>query len=115
MSQSAATLLVIEGNDQGTRFDVRESMVIGRGSKNPIRILDTEASRVHARIAPREDGWWLEDLNSSNGTFINGQPIEQKRLESGDQIQLGACQNSGFCYCLLCLYMFLYVFACFCI
>ncbi|WP_013630343.1 ATP-binding protein [Rubinisphaera brasiliensis] len=89
MSQSAATLLVIEGNDQGTRFDVRESMVIGRGSKNPIRILDTEASRVHARIAPREDGWWLEDLNSSNGTFINGQPIEQKRLESGDQIQLG--------------------------
>jgi len=89
MSNSAATLLVIEGNDQGTRFEVRQPMVIGRGAKNPIRILDTEASRVHARIEPKEDGWWLQDLNSSNGTFINGQPVEKRRLESGDQIQLG--------------------------
>ncbi|MEZ5950294.1 MAG: ATP-binding protein [Planctomycetaceae bacterium] len=89
MSEARATLLVIEGNDQGVRFDLSGSMVIGRGAQNPIRILDTEASRVHARIVPRDGGWVLEDLNSSNGTFVNGQPIKQRFLESGDQIRLG--------------------------
>lgn len=59
MSEARATLLVIEGNDQGVRFDLSGSMVIGRGAQNPIRILDTEASRVHARIVPRDGaGYW---------------------------------------------------------
>ncbi len=89
MTEAHATLLVIEGNDQGARFDLSGSMVIGRGAKNPIRILDTEASRVHARIVQQARGWLLEDLNSSNGTYVNGQLVSNRYLESGDQIRLG--------------------------
>lgn len=89
MPERNATLLVIEGNDQGTRFDVVDSMVIGRGAQCPIRILDTEASRIHARLSPEQGSWVVEDLNSSNGTYVNGQPVQRHRLESGDQIRLG--------------------------
>ncbi len=89
MPERHATLLVIEGNDQGTRFDVVDSMVVGRGAQCPIRILDTEASRIHARLSPEQGSWVVEDLNSSNGTYVNGQPIQKHRLESGDQIRLG--------------------------
>lgn len=90
MSAAEASLLVIEGSDQGTRFTIEDGTQIGRGTQNPIRILDTEASRVHARIDydPKR-GWMLEDLDSSNGTYVNGRLIRSVGLESGDQIRLG--------------------------
>ncbi len=89
MTDDYATLLVIEGTGQGTRFKLTGEMLIGRGTQNQIRILDTEASRVHARISNDEQGWLLEDLDSSNGTIVNGKLIQSRYLESGDQIQLG--------------------------
>lgn len=89
MTEELATLLVIEGKDQGARFALTGEMLIGRGAQNPIRILDTEASRVHARILQDQKGWLLEDLSSSNGTIVNGKLIQSCYLESGDQIQLG--------------------------
>ena len=89
MTENLATLLVIEGTAQGARFELNGEMLIGRGNRNQIRILDTEASRVHARISHDENGWLLEDLGSSNGTIVNGELIQSRYLESGDQIQLG--------------------------
>ncbi len=89
MTEDPATLLVIEGTDQGARFELTGEMFIGRGTQNKIRILDTEASRVHARILNDQQGWLLEDLDSSNGTIVNGELIKSRYLESGDQIQLG--------------------------
>jgi len=89
MAEREASLLVIEGADQGTRFLLNGPMNLGRGSQNPIRILDTEASRVHARVKPQDDGWLIEDLNSSNGTYLNGRKVKSAFLESGDQIRLG--------------------------
>ena len=89
MTEEFATLLVIEGTAQGTRFELTGEMLIGRGTQNQIRILDTEASRVHARISHDQQGWRLEDLDSSNGTIVNGELIRSRYLESGDQIQLG--------------------------
>ncbi len=90
MTDNLATLLVIEGTAQGARFELNGEMLIGRGTRNQIRILDTEASRVHARISHDENGWRLEDLGSSNGTIVNGELIQSRYLESGDQIQLGS-------------------------
>ena len=92
MPEDFATLLVIEGNDQGARFELTGEMLIGRGAQNAIRILDTEASRVHARILEDEQGWFLEDLKSSNGTLVNGKQIQTCYLESGDQILIGTSQ-----------------------
>lgn len=64
---------------------------IGRESTCDIRLLDSEASRVHAELSPLEgDRFLLKDLGSSNGTTINGLPIQQQALAGGDRIEIGA-------------------------
>ncbi len=85
------TLFVIRGSDQGNRFELTEPTIrLGRDRSNPIQIHDTEVSRHHAEIR-REDGdhFVICDLNSSNGTFVNGQRIRRQELTSGDQVQVG--------------------------
>ena len=85
-----ATLLVVRGVDQGSRFEFDETpQGLGRGVRNEIRILDTEVSRQHAQIVKENSDYFLLDKNSSNGTFVNGKQIRRHKLESGDQIQLG--------------------------
>ena len=89
-----ASLFVIQGRDQGTRFQLEESRLsIGRTQTNDVRLHDTEVSRTHAELVRRGDVYVLRDLNSSNGTFVNGQPItpqdDDRELASGDQLQLG--------------------------
>ena len=85
-----ATLLVIQGIEQGTRFELGDEAVgIGRGVHNAVRIHDTEVSRKHASIAVADGGYVVADQHSSNGTFVNGQPVRSMRLRDGDQIQLG--------------------------
>ena len=83
-------MLVIHGDDQGTRFSISETSVkIGRGVHNAIRLLDTEVSRQHAIITREEGDYLIEDQHSSNGTFLNGKPIEKSRLRHGDRLHLG--------------------------
>jgi signal transduction histidine kinase len=85
-----ATLLVIQGVDQGARFEIdNETVGIGRGVDNKIRILDTEVSRRHAVIEFADDRYTVVDSNSSNGTFLNGSPVRSHALKGGDHIQLG--------------------------
>ncbi|WP_417848688.1 ATP-binding protein [Thalassoglobus sp.] len=85
-----ATLLVIQGPDQGSRIDLGVApLSVGRGVHNDARILDTEMSRQHAVFSYEEDSWRIVDKNSSNGTFVNGKLVESSILQQGDQIQLG--------------------------
>ena len=85
-----ATLLVVRGVDQGSRFEIDETpQGLGRGVRNEIRILDTEVSRQHAQIVYEDGGYVLVDKGSSNGTFVNGKQVRRKKLENGDQIQIG--------------------------
>ena len=91
---SQASLLVLQGIDLGTRFDLATLAAtgpagLGRGVQNAIRVHDTEASRLHAQVACVDGRWQLTDLNSSNGTFVNGQPVRSRDLRSGDQVQIG--------------------------
>lgn len=87
------TLLVIQGVDLGTRFKLgTETAGVGRGVRNEVRILDTEASRQHAQISFTNDSYIITDLNSSNGTLLNGKPIESSKLKNGDHIQIGRSQ-----------------------
>lgn len=85
-----ASLLVIQGVDQGTRFEIESGRIrIGRGAQNEIRILDTEVSRRHATLACQKDRYILQDDNSSNGSFVNGQAVRSQVLRNGDQVQIG--------------------------
>lgn len=84
------SLFVIRGNDQGSRFEFDDPVLqLGRDSSNTIQLHDTEVSRHHAEIREVEDGREITDLGSSNGTFVNGQRVKRRQLDSGDRIQLG--------------------------
>lgn len=84
------SLFVIQGRDQGQRFALDEPFVgIGRVGGNAIQLHDTEVSRKHAVLEEAGDEYVLRDLNSSNGTFVNGKRTKQQRLQSGDQLQVG--------------------------
>ena len=84
------SLFVIRGNDQGSRYELTDSTVrLGRDASNHIEVHDTEVSRRHAELRIEEDEYRLVDLNSSNGTFVNGRRLSSSLLGSGDQIQIG--------------------------
>ena len=69
-----ASLFVIQGADQGKRFEFMSSPVaLGRDSSNAIRLHDTEISRRHAELRLEREGYRIVDLGSANGTFVNGQ------------------------------------------
>jgi two-component system NtrC family sensor kinase len=85
------TLFVIRGMNQGTRFELEEPMIrVGRDASNNFQLHDTEVSRHHAEIRRLDNVFTISDLNSSNGTYVNGQRIKQYRLNSGDQLQMGS-------------------------
>ena len=85
-----ASLLVVQGVEQGTRFELGDRpMAVGRDARNDIRILDSEVSRNHATVQKVKENFVLTDRNSSNGTLVNGSAIRSHVLVDGDQIQLG--------------------------
>ena len=91
------SLYVIQGNGQGSHFDLTELVSssddrvigIGREKGNDITVEDHEASRRHAEIRKQNDIYSLADLDSSNGTFLNNCRIAEAELKSGDRIQIG--------------------------
>jgi signal transduction histidine kinase len=84
------SLFVIRGNDQGSRYELEASILrLGRDSSSGIQVHDNEVSRQHAEFRKTDAGYVLSDLNSSNGTYVNGQRVRQHSLQSGDHIQVG--------------------------
>ena len=80
--------LVVPGKE--APFQLAETTSIGRADNCNLQLNDSEASRQHARIERRQDGFWIMDLNSSNGVFVNGNHIaEAVRLSPGDKICIG--------------------------
>jgi hypothetical protein len=78
--------------DEGTEYSLDSSAVtIGRGGQNTVSIDGDEfASSRHARVEPRRDGVWVNDLGSTNGTFVNGVRIDRPRkLVNGDVVRTG--------------------------
>jgi len=63
---------------------------IGRASDNDVRITDSTVSSHHARVFTYLNSSYVEDLNSSNGTFINGKRVEKHILRPGDTLQVGS-------------------------
>ncbi len=78
--------------DEGADFELNSSqLTIGRGRQNDIAVPDDDyASARHARFEPRQDGVWIQDLGSTNGTYLNGARVEQpRRLRAGDIVRVG--------------------------
>lgn len=85
-------LTVIQGPDKGRKFELpdHEPQLIGRSSE-ALPINDNTVSRRHAELTPDDGIWWIRDLESQNGTHINGMQIkERQRLRPGDQIRTGS-------------------------
>jgi hypothetical protein len=88
-----ARFVVVESPElhRGSAIEVSASTVVGRDATSAIRLDgDDFASARHARIEPRQDGVWVEDLGSTNGTFVNGAKVTSKRLlRTGDALRIG--------------------------
>jgi len=90
MAVALPTLRVVQGPDKGRVYDASaESTVIGRNS-DQVNLTDNVASRRHAEIKFNGESWILTDLNSANGTYLNGNRIDGSMpLKPGDGIKLG--------------------------
>jgi hypothetical protein len=87
--------LVVEKSpslEDGASFELDSvALTVGRGAQNDLALDGDEfASARHARIEPRRDGVWVNDLGSTNGTFVNGAQIDRPRkLTAGDIVRVG--------------------------
>ncbi|MBO5438568.1 MAG: FHA domain-containing protein [Thermoguttaceae bacterium] len=87
---STITLRIIDGIDQGRYFESLTLPVgIGREAQNTIQLRDEKVSRYHCRIFEEEGEILLADLESTNGTLLNGQPVSVQRVFPGHLIALG--------------------------
>jgi pSer/pThr/pTyr-binding forkhead associated (FHA) protein len=80
---------IVEGPGSGQNYEIEEAVILGRLPTNDIPVEDAKASREHAKIYRQGGRFAIVDLNSSNGTTVNGKPITKQVLEHGDVIAIG--------------------------
>jgi hypothetical protein len=90
VAQPVASLRPVEGDMAGRDFPLHKTLIsVGRGLDNDLVIDDPRVSRHHAQITFRHSHYLLRDQRSTNGTFVNSQPIETVVLASGDRVSFG--------------------------
>jgi pSer/pThr/pTyr-binding forkhead associated (FHA) protein len=84
-------VVIVEGGNQGESVSLEQApLVIGRGNDAAIRLDDDYVSTRHARIASSGEQWFVEDLGSTNGTYVGSSRISQPTaLQLGTQIRIG--------------------------
>mgnify|MGYP002713630674 FL=1 len=90
--EKARTLAVVEGPLQGSHMEIAslEALTVGRAGDNDFQLGDDFASSRHARLFRRGSDWFVEDLDSRNGTFVNGVRIDQpERVTVGTDMKMG--------------------------
>ncbi len=98
-SQRHATLTVLTGIASGQMFKVARNLLIGRAPNAELKLDDDGISRNHARIFYEGGTAWVDDLQSRNGTYVNGDKIsERTELRDGDKIQVGRSTVLRFAY-----------------
>ncbi|MCS6864850.1 MAG: FHA domain-containing protein [Gemmataceae bacterium] len=84
------TFLVLEGVDKGRVYkDLPIPVTIGREEGNALRLNDERVSRFHAKVQMEDGDIIITDLDSTNGTRVNGTAIQIRRLRPGDQVAIG--------------------------
>src|SRR5437762_1223306 len=90
MGQGTVTFQVLEGIDKGRVFrDLPTPVTLGREEGNMLRLNDERVSRFHAKVQFDNSEVILTDLESTNGTRVNGNVIQIRRLRPGDRVGLG--------------------------
>ncbi|GIU96621.1 MAG: hypothetical protein KatS3mg013_0424 [Actinomycetota bacterium] len=85
-----ALLLVRRGPTAGSSFLLAEDVTtVGRNPDSAVFLDDVTVSRKHAVVERRSDGWFVRDLGSLNGTYVNGEQVDEAALASGDEVQIG--------------------------
>lgn len=86
---AAVTFQVLSGMEQGRTYHLTTPISIGREEENTLRLNDERVSRFHAKIQEEKGCIILADLESTNGTRVNGLPVQIRVLQVGDQVLLG--------------------------
>ena len=85
----AREVVEIVTKDGSFLLEGRGPWTVGRSQDNDIVIPDPNVSRKHARLSRADNGYVVEDLGSTNGTLLDGAPIDRERIESGDELTFG--------------------------
>ena len=87
-----ARLVQLDGETKGVEHPVQPITTFGRGADNQIQIDESAVSRHHAQITLEVEGFVIRDLDSQNGTYVNGDPVKERRLVNGDRLQIGTAR-----------------------
>ena len=85
-TQATAALIDAGGN----QFAVRDGTMVGRSATCDLPLQDPYVSRQHARFRYSQGVWYIQDMNSSTGTFVNDTKVQATQLQSGDRIKVGS-------------------------
>ena len=90
MARASVTFQVLEGIDRGRVYrELAIPVTIGREEGNTLRLNDERVSRFHAKVQVDGDDYILTDLESTNGTRVNGTAVQIRRLRMGDRVGVG--------------------------
>lgn len=91
VADTTPQLIAIDGPSRGTAFYLDEPVVsIGRLSSSKVCLEDRFVSRHHCVIRNDGDDYTIDDLNSANGTYLNGERVSEGSLKEGSLIEIGA-------------------------
>jgi pSer/pThr/pTyr-binding forkhead associated (FHA) protein len=83
-------LLVKRGPNAGSTFLIdQETTTAGRDPGSAVFLDDVTVSRKHAIVERRGDEWFVKDTGSLNGTYVNGEQVDETKLTTGDEVQIG--------------------------
>lgn len=80
-----------EGPGKGTKYELRSALGhVGRGAHNDVRLSDESVSETHAKLQKREDGWYVVDMDSTNGTYVGGSRVSgERKVEGSPDVRFG--------------------------
>ena len=85
-----AKIIILSGPAKGLEYQISDRAILGRQSDNSVPLQDIKASRQHTLIFLEEDYYYIEDLQSRNGTLVNNKPVTRQRLFHQDHISIGS-------------------------
>lgn len=87
---SGAALIGVNGSFQNRRFEIPAGRsTVGRSSTNNIVVESDSVSMVHARLLQKDGEWWVLNLLSTNGTYVNRRKVTDSKLRDGDRLHFG--------------------------